>query len=57
MLAAFICAISWGLGGDERAKILETYFAATQSILTTTNTTKLQNKTIKFLPCNKYRIL
>ena len=25
MLAAFICAMSWGLGGDERAKILETY--------------------------------
>ena len=26
MLAAFTCAMSWGLGGHERAKILETYF-------------------------------
>ena len=25
MLAAFICSISWGLRGDELAKILETY--------------------------------
>ena len=25
MLAAFICAMSWDLGGNERAKIFETY--------------------------------